>query len=201
MDSLTSAIQGIAPALGIGTAGAGIAGNLMNAITRGQQVSQLQSAEKKLANLTPEQLSGMVAKGTAPLNQNLLQNVGNLVQADVAGRGLAESPGVFAATESQALAPYQQQNQSTALQLVMKKLGLPIEYADAIINAVGPNANVGSILQTLMQMPQKSNLGGVPDTSGIPSPVPGILDQIIQSGLTSGGDFGGGTTGSFGGLE
>jgi len=170
-------IQGIIPLLGLGTAGAGITGNIMNAITRGQQTSKLQSAEKNLANLSPEALSGMVSKATAPLNQNLVSSVGNLVQADVAGRGLAESPGVFAATESQALAPYQQQNQNTALQLVLQKLGLPIEYANAVINSVGPNADVGKILQSLMQM-QKGGVGGVPNTSDIPSPTPGILAQI-----------------------
>ena len=171
-------IQGIIPLLGLGTAGAGITGNIMNAITRGQQTSKLQSAEKNLANLSPEALSGMVSKATAPLNQNLVSSVGNLVQADVAGRGLAESPGVFAATESQALAPYQQQNQNTALQLVLQKLGLPIEYANAVINSVGPNADVGKILQSLMQMQKTPAGGGIPDTSSIPSPTPGILAQI-----------------------
>jgi hypothetical protein len=174
---MPESISGILPILGLGTAGAGITGNIMNAITRGQQTSDLQSAEKKLTNLPPGALAGMVTKETAPLNQNLISSVGNMVQADVAGRGLAESPGVFAATETQALAPFQQQNQGTALQLVLQKLGLPIEYANAVINSVGPNADVGKILQMLMQMP-KGGVGGVPDTSGTPSPVPGILAQI-----------------------
>jgi hypothetical protein len=178
---MPDSISGILPILGLGTAGAGITGNIMNAITRGQQTSQLQSAEKKLANLSPEQLSSMVSGATAPLNQNLVSSVGNLVQADVAGRGLAESPGVFAATETQALAPFQQQNQNTALQLVLQKLGLPIEYANAVINSVGPNADVGRILQALMQMPKTGGVGGVPDTSGTPSPVAGILAQIQQA--------------------
>jgi hypothetical protein len=172
-------IAGIAPLLGIGTAGAGITGNIINSITRGQQTGQLQSAEKKLTNLPPGGLGSMVASETQPLNQSLLNLVGNQVQADVAGRGLAESPGTFAATESEVLAPYQQQNQNTALQLVLQKLGLPIQYANAVINSVGPNADVGRILQALIQMNGTTPPGGgIPDTSGTPSPVPGILAQI-----------------------
>jgi hypothetical protein len=165
---MPDAIGAIAPILGIGTSAAGIIGNIMNARTRGQQTSQLQSAENKYANLTPEQLSGMVTKAEAPLNQSLLNQVGNLVQANVASRGLAESPGVFATTESQALAPYQQENQNTALQLVMKQLGLPIEYAQAIINSIGPNSNISPIVQALMQMK-----GGMPSGfGGGPAPAP-----------------------------
>lgn len=204
MDSITA----IAPLLGIGTAGAGIAGNIMNSITRGQQTSKLQSAEKQLANLTPQQYGSMVAGATQPLNQNLLNLVGNQVQADVASRGLAESPGTFAATESQALAPFQQQNQNTALQLILTKLGLPIEYANAVINSVGPNANVGGILQALMQLPGAGGTrGAFPGTSasaGTTSPVPDILQSLMNVNAST-PSFPGltptDTTGSFGGLE
>src|SRR5260370_24051473 len=105
----------IAKIFGIGSTGAGIFGNILNSITRGREISNLQSAEKRFAKLTPEQLSGLVSRAEHPLSQDLLQSVGNAVQADVAGRGLAESPGVFAATETQALAPYKIQQQRIAL--------------------------------------------------------------------------------------
>lgn len=190
--SIGSLFSTAAPAIEGGAAGAGMIGNLINSIQRGQQVSSLQSAEKKFANLTPQQLSGMVTKAEAPLSQDLLQNVGNLVQADVAGRGLAESPGVFAATETQALAPYQQQQQQLALQLVMKQLGLPIEYAQAILGATGGQSNIAPLLALLQK-------GGGGPTGGVPGSVPNdptsanLIQQIIASqaqsnpGLASGG--------------
>ncbi len=145
--------------LGIGSAGAGFIGNIMNAITRGRQVGKLEDAEKKFANLTPEQLSGLVSRAEQPLSQDLLQSVGNTVQADVAGRGLAESPGVFAATETQALAPYKIEQQKMALELVLKQLGLPIEYANAIINATGGGTDMSKLLAMLMNA-QKGGGGG-----------------------------------------
>jgi hypothetical protein len=172
-------LSGIAQILGLGTAGAGLFGNVMNSITRGKEVGNLQSAEKKFTSLTPEQLSGMVTKAEQPLGQDLLQNVGNLVQADVAGRGLAESPGVFAATETQAVAPYQLQQQQMALQLIMKQLGLPIEYATAILSSMGGNANVSPLLQMLMQ--QNGTSGGVPPSVPGGDNTAAILQQIIAS--------------------
>ncbi len=174
---------------GIGTAGAGIIGNIMNSITRGREVGKLQDAEKKFANLTPEQLSGLVSRAEKPLDQDLLQSVGNLVQADVAGRGLAESPGVFAATETQSLAPYKIEQQKIALQLVMKQLGLPIEYAESIINATGPNADISRILAMLMNQNPSSGGNLVPDTGS--SDIGSILGPII-----AGGPIGTGTSGS-----
>lgn len=120
----------------------GIVGDIMGGITKGKEIGNLQTAQNKFANMTPEQLSSMVTKATQPLNAGLVQEVGNTVQADVASRGLAESPGVWAATESQTLAPYEQQNQNTAVQLVLRQLGLPIEYASAIMQLL--NSGSGS---------------------------------------------------------
>lgn len=164
-----------APAIEGATAGAGLLGNIMNSITRGKQVGKLEDAEKKFASMKPEELAGLVSRAEKPLDQDLLQSVGNLVQADVAGRGLAESPGVFAATESQALAPYKIEQQKMALELVMKQLGLPIEYAKAVIDAVGPNADISKVLAMLMNQNQGSSSGGLtyPIPSGGESPAPG----------------------------
>lgn len=199
---MPEAIGSIAPILGIGTAGAGLFGNVMNAITRGKAIGSLESSEKKFANLTPEQLSSLVSRATAPLSAGLTQSVGNQVQADVASRGLAESPGVFAATESQALAPYEMQQQQMALQLVLKQLGLPIEYADAILAGTGQNANVSQLIAAIMNA-NKSGSGGssssggglsegdiakLAATLGMPSGgTPPIVSVGTDSGPTGGG--------------
>lgn len=173
-----------APAIEGITAGTGLLGNIMNSIIRGKEVGKLQDAEKRLASLTPEKLAGLVSRAEQPLGADLTQSVGNLVQADVAGRGLAESPGVFAATESQALAPYKLQQQQMALELVMKQLGLPIEYAKAILEATGGNVDVSKILALL----QQNNSGGnqVPDTSGITSDVGSLVQQFIEGSYSPG---------------
>jgi hypothetical protein len=140
-----------APALTGITAGTGLVGNILNSIQRGNEVGKLQSAEKKFESLTPEQLSSLVTRAEQPLGQDILQNVGNLVQADMGTRGLSQAPGIFAATETQAIAPYKLEQQRMALELVMKQLGLPIEYAQAILSGMGGPSNISPLLQLLMK--------------------------------------------------
>jgi hypothetical protein len=168
-----------APAITGGAAGAGLIGNILNSVQRGNEVGKLQSAEKKFANLTPEQLSGMVTKAEQPLSQDLLQNVGNLVQADMGTRGLSESPGIFASTETQALAPYKIAEQNTALQLIMKQLGLPIEYAQAILGGMGGPSNIAPLLQLLMK-------GKTPDASGTSPDIQKLINLFQQSPSSAG---------------
>jgi hypothetical protein len=191
LGSLGGIFKTAAPALGGVTAGAGLIGNIINSITRGKQISNLESAENKFANLTPEKLAGLVSRAEQPLDASLVQNITNLTQADMASRGLSQAPGIFAAEESQTLAPYKLQEQQNALQLIMKQMGLPIEYADAILRSVGPNADISRILAMLMNQNNPAPGGGggggnqVPNTSGIPSSVPDIIISMITGG---GGD-------------
>jgi hypothetical protein len=185
LSSVGGFFEKAAPAIGGATAGAGIFGNILNSITRGKEIGNLQSAEKKFANLTPEQLSGLVTRAEQPLGQDLLQSVGNTVQADLGTRGLSEAPGVFAAGEAQALAPYKLQEQQMALQLVMKQMGLPIEYAQAILQASGGGTDISRILMMLMNANKNGGSGG---GGGGGSDIGGIvgLDNIF-SGNGSGG--------------
>ncbi len=171
-----------------GLGGAGEIGNILNAVQRHQQVGRLEAAEKKFTDLTPEQFSGMVSKAQKPLEAGLVQSVGNTVQAEMATRGLAQAPGIFAATESQALAPYALEEQKLALTQVLQQLGLPIQYAQAILGSQGKDTNLLPILLAMMRGGGGggSVTGGIPDTSGIPSNVGDIL-----SGIIGGGDFGG----------
>jgi hypothetical protein len=126
LEGLTQALQGFFsnPAdtnmLKLGIAGAGEGGNIL------QQIKQNEYRDFVMNLLNnPQQLANMAAKITAPLNNNLVQSVDNTVQGNMASRGLAQAPGIFAASESQALAPYEQANQNTALQTIMQALGVP----------------------------------------------------------------------------
>jgi hypothetical protein len=177
MDAITK----ILPLVGIGTAGAGLVGNIMNSIQRGKVASQ---AEKN-ASLTPGQLGSMVSSATQPLDRSLIEMVQNSVQGDMASRGLAEAPGIFAASESQALAPFEQQNQNTALQLILKQLGLPEETLAALSSGGGGSANMLPLLMMLMQ-------GKKPTATGTTSPLPPPTPTPTDPGLSTGGDWGGG---------
>jgi hypothetical protein len=169
------AITAVMPLLQAGTAGAGLFGNIMNSIQQGNVASQ---AEKN-AKLTPAQLGSQVASATQPLDRNLTNAINNQVQGDMASRGLAEAPGIFAATEGQALAPFQQAEQDRALQLVLAKLGLPASTLAALRSGGGGMANLSPLLQMIAKMfPQQTQQ--VPNTSDTPSPVPGIIWNIMQ---------------------
>lgn len=187
--SLGSIFQGAAPAMAGSTAALGMVGNLINSIQRGQQISNLESAENKYTSLSPAQLSGLVTQATQPLNQNLLESVGNQVQANMAERGLAEAPGIFEATESQALAPYEQQNQQTALQLVLQQMGIPLQYASTILQGLGPQSNIAPLLQMLMlrqNNPSSSGGGGITPTTALPGyGLPEVPDYPTSTSSTA----------------
>jgi hypothetical protein len=186
-----------------GLAGAGEIGNILNAVQRNRQIGKLNAAEDKFANMTPEQLSAMVNKATQPLDTGLVSSINNMVQADMATRGLSQAPGIFAATEAQALAPYKLQEQQLALQLVLKQLGLPIEYANAIIGSLPKDTNIMPILLSIM----RGNAGG--STPGITMPTGGVphagqlppedIGNIFGGGGGGGDTGGGGDFGGFGG--
>jgi hypothetical protein len=145
--------QGLLGVGELGTAGAGLLGNILNERMRSQQLSQLASAEKTLNN--PTQLAAEVSSATQPLNASLVSAVTNAVNANQAESGLSEAPGLTAQAISSAVAPYEQQNQSTALQLVMERLGLPLQYASTILSGLPGMANLAPILALLQK-----NFGG-----------------------------------------
>lgn len=114
----------------------------------------------------PEKLAAMAAKIQQPLNNGLVQGVNNRVQGDMAARGLSQAPGIFAASEGQALAPYVQQNQQTAMQAVLSSLGLPA-------GTFGQPQNLSSLM-TLFAKPQGGSApapGLTPDPSQLPPPI------------------------------
>lgn len=174
-------LSSILPILGVGTAGAGLVGNIMGSVQQGELASQ---AEHN-AHLTPNQLATMVSQATQPLDRNLTNAVNNQVQGDMASRGLAEAPGIFAATEGQALAPFEQANQDRALQLILAKLGLPASTLATLRSGGGGMANLSPLLQMIMkQFPGGSGGGATPpfiaSTQSGPSPVEGLTGDILN---------------------
>lgn len=121
-----------------GMAGAGEVGNILEQKKRMDYQNFVMSLLKD-----PAKLAQMAAKIQQPLSQGLQQSVGNEVQANMASRGLSQAPGIFAASESQALAPFQQQNQQTAMNAVLQSLGMPA-------GTFGQPTNMGPAMQLFM---------------------------------------------------
>jgi len=167
-----SAGSGLLDLAGIGTAGSGIIGNILNERMRSQQLNQLQQQEN------PTKLAQEVVAATQPLNSGLVQSVTNQVSGNLASQGLSEAPGIQASVESQALAPFEQQNQQTALQLVLQRLGIP----ESIIASLPQNTNIAPILALLMRMNNQGG-GGVGGAGA---------DNLLN--LVWGGNSGGGGT-------
>lgn len=153
-----------------GMTGAGEIGNVM----ADRQRASLMNKENAWANLTPQQLAAKVSAATQPLNAGLTQGVGNVVQGQMGERGLAESPGVYSATLSQALAPYYQQNQATGLDLILKQMGIPVQEAGLLPGMT----QMGPLLALLMKSMQKpaqtptSNTGGIDFSQFLPGNSP-----------------------------
>jgi hypothetical protein len=75
----------------------------------------------------PTKLAAKVAGVERPLDAGLTSGVGNEVQAFLAEHGLGESPAIASEVMAQALAPYKQNNQNTAIQTIMRLMGAPLE--------------------------------------------------------------------------
>jgi hypothetical protein len=173
--------KGLETIAGLGATGSGLIGNLM----ADQQRSAAASAAQKNMQLTPQQLSSQVSSATQPLNAGLIQAVTGNVNANLAEQGLSESPGLIATAQSQALAPFQQQNQQTAMQLVLQKLGLPAEFA----RTIPPNANMSQLIALLMRGSGGGTPTGTPFGGGSTATTGPNLSQLGQPDPSSVGDF------------
>lgn len=131
----------------LGSAGAGLVGNILNERARSNELGRVSAAEKTLAD--PTALAKQVAAATQPLDTGLTESVGNAVDASLAEKGLTQAPGIARTELSQALAPFEQANQNTALQLVLTRLGLPLQYAQTFLSNLPPNVNLAPLLALL----------------------------------------------------
>ena len=151
--------KGLESLAGLGATGAGLYGNISADQQRAAAAKQAQAN----MNLTPAQLSAQVNAATQPLNAGLVQAVTGQTNANLAEQGLSEAPGHIAQATAQGLAPYEQQNQQNALQLVMQKLGLPAQ----LLQSIGPNANLSQLLALLMRQNNPTpGSGAGPYTTG-----------------------------------
>jgi hypothetical protein len=113
--SLLPLIQQISPVLSLGSTGY----NLYNQYQNQQYQNNLRSFAQD-----PAKMNAYAAKFTQPLNAGLQTGVANEAQAYLAQRGLSESPQISEQVESQAIAPYIQQNQQQGYQDALQALGL-----------------------------------------------------------------------------
>jgi hypothetical protein len=157
-----------------GLGGAGEIGNILT----DQKRSSLLNQSEAWSKLTPQQLSAKVAAATQPLSQGLTSSVGNVVQGQVAERGLAESPGIYSEVLAQALAPYYQQNQQTALNEILAQMGLPLQEASLL-----KDSNLSPIFAMLMN----SFKGGDGSGSGLTSDF-SSSGNVVDSSFPPGSD-------------
>jgi hypothetical protein len=119
-EGLTSALSSIQPELQAGTQAASIgsaAYNMYNQYQNQQYQNQLRSYAQD-----PAKMNAYAANFTQPLNAGLTSAVANNTQGYLASRGLSDSPAVSQQVESQAIAPYIQQNQQAGYQDALQAL-------------------------------------------------------------------------------
>ena len=174
----------------LGLTGAGLAGNIS---AEKQQQDAYNLAKKQEQTLPdPTALAKQVSAATQPLNAGLVQGVENTVSGNLAEQGLSQAPGIQAATLAQALAPFEQQNQQQALQLVLTRLGLPLSYIQTMLANQPKQTNLSPLLALLTRQnnPSPTGTGGstslstpndflnltYPQTSQAPPPDTGGFD-------------------------
>jgi hypothetical protein len=183
---MPEALTTILPILQIGATGGGAVGNLISGIQRGQEIDALRKQQKIASN--PAEVSKMVAAATKPLDQGLVEAVTNATQGAAAERGLATSPGLFSGMLAQNLAPYEQQNQSLALNQVLTQLGIPAEYGRVILGGSG-STSLTPAFASLMKMFQPK-VTGAPESVPNDPTVTNLLQQFSAPPASGGFDFG-----------
>ena len=174
-------IQKLLPWIMGGTAVSGTVGNILGNKTRNQVLQQQIDYTKQLQNLTPAQLTQMIAQIQQPLSDSLTRGVGNTVSAQLAERGLSQAPGIFASSLAQGLAPYQLQEQQLAQQALFQKLGLPISSRPSPFGPYPQQTNTNQIWQSLAQRFMNPS-GGATQLPG--NTTAAGLDNILFPGLT-----------------
>ena len=126
----------------------------------------------------PQAISALTSQFTRPLDTGLTKGVENVVNANLASQGLSQAPGIQSQVLAQALAPYYQQNQNTALQEALAAIGLPAEALQSLQSTQGNQAGIASLLKGLF--PQNAAVFNTAGTS------PDFNDPGITFGPGSG---------------
>lgn len=129
----------------LGLAGAGT--NIYSGIQNIQQQQQVQNAQKYMTSLltSPTKMAAAEAGYQQPLTAGLTAELSNQVQGNLAERGLGSSPAAYTQQLTQAIAPYVQQNQGTALNALMQSLGL----TNNLKTTPSPTADISKLLAQL----------------------------------------------------
>jgi hypothetical protein len=138
-------------------------------------------------NLTenPAKMAAAAAQYTQPLSAGLTSSISNLVQGNLAERGLGSSPAAYAQLLSQSLAPYIMQNQQVGLNTLLQSLAT----AAGTRTTPFPQIDISRLLATLKAPTTPgslSNLQPEPDVLNIAGPNPNFgpdTTNIDLSGL------------------
>ena len=175
MDGITQALQAIQSVLKPATEAASLgssAYNLYNQYQNQQYQNQLRSYAQD-----PAKMNAYAAQFTQPLTAGLQTGVANQAQADLASRGLTDSPEISQQVYAQALAPYIQQNQQNGYNNALQALQVGG-------GAVNPNTQSANTISALAKMfagqNAPSNLSGASALTNIRSLIQPGANPSIQ---------------------
>lgn len=160
----------------------GLIRNLQGGGAQDALVKRMQGYQGQMQNLAnnPAALAARIRSLQQPLSTGLTEDVMNQVQAQLSERGLATSPNIATAVTSEALAPYELQQQQTATQALMQLLGMPIE-AGYSTPAFQPTDLTSFWKKYLPQDPASAtnpSPGSNPGSTGMPID-PGLINNDI----------------------
>lgn len=112
----------LTPYINAATGVAGLGSTVYNLYNQYQN-QQYQNLLRSYAQ-NPAKMNAYAAQFTQPLNAGLTAGVANQAQADLASRGLSDSPEISQQVYAQAIAPYIQQNQQQGYQDALQALNL-----------------------------------------------------------------------------
>lgn len=166
---------GLASLLNLGT---GLFGAINQFSLAGKEKSAMDQAIYYSKN--PGAINSLVNQFEKPLSSGLTSGVGNIVNASLAEQGLSQAPGIQSQVLSQALAPYQQNEQQMAIQEAFKAIGLPIQALQAIQSTMKPDQLAMMLKSILPQQSPYPTFGGG-SVGGTPDPALGNNDWIPQN--------------------
>ena len=171
MDEINQALQAIQPELKAGTEIAGLgssAYNMYNQYQNQQYQNQLRSVAQD-----PAKMNAYAAQFTQPLTAGLQKGVANEAQADLATRGLTDSPEISQQVYAQAIAPSTQQNLQLGYQNALQAL------------QVGGGAVNPAYQQMLNQSQLAKIFAGQPGGGQAPGTPPTLQDYLRTMGTQS----------------
>lgn len=147
---------GITDWLGLGLGGFGVLNNILSGIKQRQALQGAVTQQQTTANLlnNPALIAQKVAAASQPLDQSLVQDITNQVQAQGAERGWATSPNIMQAVLGQTLAPYKLNEQQIAAQMISRVMGLPFDQSLQLADAFSKSGSDTTAFWQMLQQGQ-----------------------------------------------